>query len=197
MLSKPKSRAVARQQLGDVDVERRADRESRCRTRCGSGDGRRSGRACCVPAHARSSEPASQPVNADVLGLGRDAARPAAASRARSACGARVPTSPRSCSRSSRLAASRLSGSFGRLRSCGCCGRPTQFWFSQARYFAASASPDASAAGTLRGSRPAWLSATAQSALARAGSQAAAWLCAARTATPARRPAVSATTLLH
>ena len=68
-----------------------AGRESRCRIRCGSSDARRSGPACSAPAHARSSDPASQlvkPTYSASVGCGM----PWAASRARSACAARAPT---------------------------------------------------------------------------------------------------------
>ena len=107
-------------QLGHVDVERRADREPRCHTRCGSGDAPRSGPACCCPSQARSSEPASQVVKPTYSAsgrvrhaLGRHRADAQLAEHAFPGCGVR-----QQVVEAGRLEVHR---SLGRRLACGCC----------------------------------------------------------------------------
>ena len=151
MLSKPKSRAVARQQLGDVDVERQqiANRVAVFGAVQPMHDV--AARACSCPARRdRASRRASvvKPTYSASVGCGMPCggiARTLSLRSTRShvaACG----------SRSSRLAVSRFTGS---LAGCGLrlLWQPTQYCFSQARCFAASAGDGRRrcAAGAARG----------------------------------------------
>ena len=63
--------AVARQQLGDVDVEREQIANRVAVFGAVQTVDHVAARACCAPAHARSSDAASQRREADVLGFGR------------------------------------------------------------------------------------------------------------------------------